>query len=530
MSKAVIYIDVNDDITSIIDKIIQAPEKIVALVPPKQAGVLHSTINLQLLAKVAADQKKYLVIITGRESLRKLSAVAKIPVAKTLRSKPEIVKLPEFDLTSDDLIEGEQLPVGELAAKSESADVKTEEVITDPTAPIEVEDGKKPKIKVPNFNQFRKKLFIIGGAALVVVSFLVWAIGFAPRATITFDTKSKVVNINQSTQLVEDSTKADFKKHTLHAQIQKIDKKRTLEFAATGSKDIGEPASGTIKLIRNVGGAIAIPAGTGFSSGDCTFVTQATAVLPGRHVPDGQSDPVNGQLTVDVRSTKIGDGCNLGARAYQSSVGGIASAQGSDMSGGSSRTIKVVTQDDLDQARQKIARLGDKEAEKELRNRFESSAIVINESLVVNEGDIISSVTADQEAPEGKAVLEQPVSYQLMAVVRQQLSDYLQFLAIPEDKSKSQKVFESGDGQVQFSDFVLDGNNAQVKIISQAKVGPKLEESEVKKFAKGKSFGDVQSKYEALDGVKSVSVNFSPFWVRSVPKKDSRITVKINLN
>lgn len=529
MSKAVIYIDVNDDITSIIDKIIQASEKIVALVPPKQIGVLHSTINLQLLAKVASDQKKYLVIITGRESLRKLSAVAKIPVAKTLRSKPEIVKLPEFDLTGDDLIEGEQLPIGELAAKSGSADVKTEEVIADPTAPIEIEDNKKSKTKVPNFNQFRKKLFIGGGIALVVILFFVWAIGFAPRATIIFDTKSKLININQLTQLVEDSTKADFKQHILHVQIQKIDKKRTLEFAATGTKNIGTPASGTMTLTNKIIGPTFVMAGTGFSNGDCTFVSLKDVMVPKAEPVSFDEPPVPGQVTIEVQATKIGPDCNLGARSYVSTNNQV-SAKGSDMAGGVDKVVKVVTQDDLDQARQKIARLGDKEAEKELRNRFESSAIVINESLVISEGDISSSVTVDQEAPESKAVLEQPVSYQLMAVVRQQLSDYLQFLAVPEDKTNNQKVFESGDSRVQFSDFVLDGTNAQIKIISQAKIGPKLEEAEIKKFARGKSFGDVQSKYEALEGVKSVSVNFSPFWVRSVPKKDSRITVKIELN
>ena len=60
MSKAVIYIDTEDDITAIIDRVKESKSDIVALVPPKRIGVLQSIVNLKLLKRAAASSKKRL--------------------------------------------------------------------------------------------------------------------------------------------------------------------------------------------------------------------------------------------------------------------------------------------------------------------------------------------------------------------------------------------------------------------------------------------------------------------------------------
>ena len=53
--KKTIYVDVDDEITAIIDKVKTAGEPIQALVLPKRATMLQSIVNMKLL-KRAADQ------------------------------------------------------------------------------------------------------------------------------------------------------------------------------------------------------------------------------------------------------------------------------------------------------------------------------------------------------------------------------------------------------------------------------------------------------------------------------------------
>ena len=66
MNKDVIYIDVEDDITTIISKIKASKERIIALVPPRRIGVLQSAVNIRLLARAAISADKRIVLYPTR--------------------------------------------------------------------------------------------------------------------------------------------------------------------------------------------------------------------------------------------------------------------------------------------------------------------------------------------------------------------------------------------------------------------------------------------------------------------------------
>ena len=91
MNKDVIYIEPEDDITDILANIKGAKNRVVALVPPKKAGVLRSAVNFKLIAKTATRADKVVVLISNDESLVKLAAAA----AK------EVMDCPHYSLASD---------------------------------------------------------------------------------------------------------------------------------------------------------------------------------------------------------------------------------------------------------------------------------------------------------------------------------------------------------------------------------------------------------------------------------------------
>jgi hypothetical protein len=90
MNKDVIYIEPEDDITDIITKIENSKEKIIALVPPKKAGILRSIVNIKLLVKAGTAAKKTIVLVTTDPSIIKLAASVKLPVTKDLTTAPTI--------------------------------------------------------------------------------------------------------------------------------------------------------------------------------------------------------------------------------------------------------------------------------------------------------------------------------------------------------------------------------------------------------------------------------------------------------
>ena len=107
MNKDVIYIEPEDDITDIITKIENSKEKIVALVPPKKAGVFRSVVNIKLITKAGKAAEKTIVLVTTDPSIVKLAAATKLPVTKDLQTAPAVPTVEEGveEAVSEELVE-----------------------------------------------------------------------------------------------------------------------------------------------------------------------------------------------------------------------------------------------------------------------------------------------------------------------------------------------------------------------------------------------------------------------------------------
>ncbi|MBI3889717.1 hypothetical protein HY312_04060, partial [Candidatus Saccharibacteria bacterium] len=397
MQKDVIYIDVEDDITAIIGKVKDAKEKVVALVPPKRVGVLQSAVNLRLLKRAAEQSNKHLVLITNNQALMGISSSAKIPVAKNLQSKPEVPEIAALSVDDDDdIIDGEQLPVGEHVAMNEAKPAVPDSAITDlnidddaPTPkraapPVVGEKPTKPRvksgIKVPSFNKFRKKIFILGGLGVFLIGFLVWAIWFAPHATIIIDAQTTDKDIRSTATLGADLT-SSAEEGTLKAIAQQDKQTASVDFDATGTKDVGEKATGTVTFatnsISNLGATI--PAGTQLtSSGGQVFVTAQTVTL--------SLGNYNG-ATTGVTAAASGEQYNGASGAVSGAPSGITAQLSSSTSGGTSKTVKIVLQADVLKAKQQLAEKNSDEIKKALAAKFESDVTVIDSSFTVSGGE-----------------------------------------------------------------------------------------------------------------------------------------------
>lgn len=541
MNKDVIYIDVEDDITAIIGKVKDSKQKIVALVPPKRTGVLQSAVNLRLLQRTAKGADKRLVLITNDQSLIPLAAGAGIPVAKNLQSKPEIPEIAALKVDDeDDIIDGSQLPVGDHASSVESPATRAA------SKHIPITDSEKPRTaspkepasprkaaatgKVPNFNAFRKKLIIIIVAILALIGFLVWAIVFAPKATIQVTTKTSGVSVSTSAE-VGSSKQTDATKGTLRSVRVEEKQEASVEFAATGTEEQGEAAAGTMTLSKSSPGSKTIPVGTGFSNGDCTFVTRTEATVPGASPSWNGSgfSTIAGTVDVRVRATAIGEQCNLSSRAYESTVDGIA-ASGGDMSGGVKKTLKIVTQSDVQKASEKLAKQNDSGIKSKLQQKFGSDVKAVESSFQLLKSDTEASPKVGEEAADGKAKLTATMVHSMDGVANADLEDFIEGAVKAKlSKENDQRLYDAGLSTVQLADFAATDAGGTLQIRATAQVGPQISDEEVKNRVRAKRVGEIQTDLESIQGVDSVDVKLSPFWVSKVPDNDSKIKVEFKL-
>ncbi|MCL2037837.1 hypothetical protein FWG95_02435 [Candidatus Saccharibacteria bacterium] len=548
-----IYIDTEDDITSIIEKVKKSENPVVALVPPSRAGTLQSVVNLKLLQRAAKTARKKLTLITNDRALIGLAAGLKIPVAKSVNAQAEIPVSDADEIPGNDIIDGNDLSIGELAAlgdepirnkenKAAAAAVKSIEtddrirndhdadgVPDDDPAPPEPQPRKPVKgKKVPNFDKFRKKLFIFGGLGVVLIAFLTWAIFFAPRGTITVQAQTN--NSDISTTVTLSSANTDVKNGVISPVIKQKKNNESIEFTATGVKEIGEKATGKVVIYNtNALDPINISAGTTLASGNLYFVLNENVVVP--KVTGTISDPKPGvSKPVSVTAANIGSEYNIDADK-QLNISGftnrVYAVADKDFTGGSKETAKVVQQSDIDLATEKLKnQLNETKSKEELTNQMSDDTSVITDSFTVDYGQFTSAPAVDHPPTQGKQpTLTVEVTYTLIGVSNDDLNALLN--AQLNDKiggSSGQKIYSNGFKTVKFKNFQAAGSGFSVVVSTTGKLGPKLDEEKIKEMAVGKRSGEIRETLTKINGVSDVEVKFSPFWVGSVSKTD-RLTV-----
>ncbi len=536
MNKDVIYIDVEDDITAIISKVKASKQKIVALVPPKRIGVLQSAVNLRLLERAARQSDKRLVLITNNHALSSLAASAKLPVAKNLQSKPEIAPIAALEIDDEnDVIDGSALPIGiheKIASDEESPVDVPSSVIADLAEPPKDGEPVKPArtkksktSKVPDFNTFRKRmiLFIVAGVALI--AFLIWAIVFAPRATVLVSAKTNDSSVNVPIT-VSDTATTDAAKATVKAIKVTKSEDRQIEFPATGSKNVGDKATGVVTFSTSDAGTaingVTIPAGTRLTAGSgVVFVTDETVTLS---ISNYQGE------SVSVTAAEQGAKYNAASGSLSGAPNNVSATLDDPTSGGTDKIAKVVTAGDVQKAKEGLVEDENKSMEDELKSSLKG-AKYIEGSFGVSYSAVTTAPDVGAEAPDGVSTLSAKVTYSLYGVSAAEIGTFLDaYLKKELQDSDNQFVYSNGKDEAEFQDITNTDKGASLTLVATAKVGPRLSEDQIRKQALGKKGGDIQEALQTIRGVEDVDVSYFPFWVSSVPNDEKKVTVRFDVN
>ena len=546
-TKETIYIDIDEDITGIIDKVVSGKNSIVALVLPKRAGVLHSSVNMRLLKRAAEEAGKSLVLITTESSVLRLAGLTRTHVAKSLTTKPYLPEKPESEITETIISEAPKdssvdpaKSIGELAGDKPPveaprivSEIDEDTIELDNLQPEpkdknseEKQIKKDKKLSVPSFDRFRKRIFIFGGIGLFGVVFLFFAIFVWPRATITITTeKSNVetrldfsVNIAQAT--LDETAKI------LPAEQKEVKATLTEKFTATGKQDNGNKATGTMTLKNCIeqNGDVTVPVGTSFTSNGFTFRSNEAVVLPETTLTGG-GNCITPTRTVGVTAQSGGDSYNLNSRSYTPSIANII-ATGSAMSGGTSNIVTVVSADDVEEAKKKIIAKSTDEYKSQLSTLFkDSSKFGLTETFTSTQGEITSAPKVG-EAATAEATLSIAFTYQMLGV---NLSDIEKILATAQNAkidTKKQKIYDSGVDTAKIGQLERpSAGEAKMNLSGTGIAGPKLDADTIAKEVAGKSGGETKQIISSRPDIASVEVRYDPFWVFSTPKKVSRITI-----
>jgi len=557
--KDTIYIDIDDEITTIIEKMRESSSKVLALVLPKRASVFQSIVNMKLLKRAADDAGKSIVLITSDANLLPLAGSVGLYVAKNLQSKPTIPSQPtlmddapltvnadDSPLTSDeDTTIDPTLPIGTLAGMTAVAGAYANEdetiEVDNQTIELDSEDDesvakekreKKPKpdkkLKVPNFNKFRIGLFvfIFGLIGIGVLWYMAYYV--LPQATISIKTNTSSINSDVVFTASASASTADIGSSVVPLQKQTINKKDSQSTPATGHVDKGTKATGKLTLTNCIDDGLkhTIPAGTGFSNGQQTFVTDQDITLNFAVFAGNTCESANFGLSksVGVTANQAGSQYNLNARSYTSPITGIT-AYGSDMSGGTSNIVKIISQNDIDSASQKIQDSFTTSAPDELNKQFLAvGALPLSDSISAGTPIVTTSPNAGDIADQVTVTVSN--TYTMYGVNKSDLQKLIDNDVRKHIDTTKQNITDNGSSKITIK--LLDKSvpaALKAEVQTTAIAGAEENTGAIKQLVSGKKKGDTINVISSRPGIQSVTVKYNYPWVSSTPTKLNKITV-----
>ncbi len=534
--KATVYVDIDDEITSIIDKVITSRERIVALVLPKRASMLQSIVNMKLLKRSADNAKKKIVLITSDPGVVPLAGIADVHVAKTLQTKPEIPEKPklfeEDESTIDDEVElDKSLPIATLAGDNvdeEVADIPEEPSEEVKTSKKKVKKDKK-KFKVPNFSKFRIKLILAALLIVLLIGGWVSATKVLPKADITIKTDTK--SFSKDLKLIA-SIAAPDGGEVLPAKIEVLEKDDAATVPATGEKNVGKRAEGLMTLTNCIDDDSdhTIPKGTSFSKDGKTFVTTKAVTLKesiylSGKCATGDFSGYGGNKDVEVEAVEGGTSYNIDAGAYNSSIAGI-NAYGSKMKGGTDDVKKVVSQADIDKATSQLKEETSEGSVDALKSLLASQGFIPFENTYkADDPKLTISEEVNSEASSvtvaGKSV------YRMTGVKKEAISEAIKKAALDDIDDSAQVISDTGIDRATVRLTEKDAENFELDISTLVTAGPQLDAESLKAEILSKRYSETESYLSSKAGVVDVDIEYSPFWVNQTPKNPEKVTITI---
>ncbi len=554
MNKDVIYIEPEDDITDIITKIENSKAKIVALVPPKKAGVFRSVVNIKLISKVGKTAEKTIVLVTTDPSIVKLAATTRIPVTKNLQTPPTI---PDADTEIEVTSEEEVISSPEEQIEEEIDNVKNAEAAEADADEDEEddEDDKKSKSKakkadkkaksaktgnpVIDWIKAHKKLTIFSCIGIVVLIIaLVWAFVIAPAVTITVGISTESNSFSETVTFTTNMADENAKEGKFYLQEKKLETVTEVEFTATGQKNLGEKATGDVVVYTyfNEKGNKQISSGSIFSINGLNFTADESATLSwdGKTVSNcennGQISAITSgcQVSARIKVTAANAGANYNIAASNSgwsTTADVGVYSDKAMGGGTDNIVTVVEQADIEKAKNELKASKEDENKAKLLEDIGDSALAIDSSFTQDTSAAVATPAAGEEVKDGqKPVLKATTTATIFTVDKAKLEEFINEKAKIGD---DQKVYEIKDPYI--DNFVKGDAGYSGKLKTSYAVGPKVTENDILEMIKGKGIGDAQHDLKNINGITSVTIDKSYPWVSVVPGDTNKITINMEV-
>jgi len=536
----VLYLDADTEITEAIEKLKKATEDEVRVVVPSRSGLLQSSVNVKLLKKAAKDSHKELVLVTGDKITKNLAGAAGVAVASSVKAMAHVPDTDQIASKMPDKVqviepdEPEEAVQPEKASKSSESGFEPKHISLgdddDESDKKSVQQEKPKKIpkdkKVPNYGKLNKRIWWIAGGIAVIIGLIIAGI-FIPTGKVTVLANAKKTNLNFNFILDASATSSDPSAQTLAAQKLESTKDVSFDITATGKKEVGTKATGTIS-VRNCDDVTthSLPAGSGVTGGGKSFVTAQAVTIPAGSAGGGV---VNCSSPIDVQITATGPGESFNVGPTNFALTGFSAlykATG-QTSGGTSKTITVLSAEDVANARKQVEQQG-ASAKDDLTKKAGDDMMLFNETVQADIVQFSTSVQQDNEAD--KVAVTAKARYSGFAAKNDDINKLFE-QQIQDELKGNKQIYQNGAEDGKYSIVKqFNAQKVQLNVKTSAFYGDPIDSNQIAKDVAGKPKKEVSDIVKKQgEQVTGATVETWPEFMPNMPLLAGKIKVEIKV-
>lgn len=572
--RKVVYVEIDEEITSIFERIERLPDKDVFLVIPERAVLLQSVVNLQILKKKVTDARKSLSLVTNDPVGIQLAHQADIPVFD--QYKP--TSTPSTERSDEDDQEGTLKPM--TALSNDVPDERPQRLTQKKLSIFEVVREAKGKRSfslksMKRFFQARKEKelfkdpsrFSMGGpskktlATLVLASLsvlLIISYVALPGATVTVTPQSNVIeqsaNITLANSTVYGTNPTIEGGHVLVSYPISITIEKNMTYPSTGQLFKGTNASGVVTLINERSTPWTLVALTRLQTEDgLIFRTQEVVTVPAATTQGFGSTEVPVLADeLDVYGRVIGERGNLGPSSFflpglrEDSQKMLYARSSAGMTGGSTVVTLQVTQEDLDASAELLRDQLESAAQAELEAEIERRNTTNSTHLTLLTG--YGAITLGEPSLSIPTSLVDALQDEFQVSGRLTVSGYAfdhdEFITVMQQeletrKSPDKELLKVDESSISYELFEINETAGVIKFTATIKgieayaLDPENENGaklikKIKEHIAGKSIKEAEDYIQNLSEINKVTISTWPVWAPTIPTVLENIEIRVD--
>jgi hypothetical protein len=496
-----------------------------------------------LQEQVTPDEFKKFLKEERKSSSFRMSDIVKtgsVPPAKLVSKKIKEISDMSADLVLKQRSDAESRILDEEAGEQKQVEIpETENFevrsyqspdIPKPAPPyIDREEQTREKPKV--ISAFPVKIFAIFIASAIVIAGLVFYM-VLPKADVLVTAKREQIPFDYKILADKNLSQIDAAANKIPAQLIKLEDKDTQEFSTTGQRQLNEKAKGIITVFNAYSSSpqTLVETTRFLSQEGKVFRLTKTITIPGAKIEEGKI--VASSIDVEVEADQPGSAYNISPSNFS-----IPGLQGSpkytgfygksknNMTGGSTENVKVMTQDDFNQAKSKLWESLRQKIQTELAAQIALDLKILNGSTDIQLSDVTPSVEVGGKAENFTLT----VTGTAKALVFSE-ADIVGFLRnnLSADLGANKEM--AAQTSFNYNEIKIDIEKGQMnfRVSGLQEVIWKVNQDEIKNLIAGKKQNEVSSLLSARPEIKEAQFSLWPFWTRVIPKQIDKINITVD--